>query len=207
MLLCLAGAALGLLIAKWGVEMTGTECPRRSTVHPGMEGDSLDGRALAFTLTAAVAAGILSGLAPAWQCSRPNLTDSLKEGGRGSSVGRGRHRLRNILVTAEISMAVVLLVGASLMVRGFKNMVDTGTRLEPATLLEMRLALTDSKYHENFQRTGFYQNVLARIGALPGVRGAAVVSAMPYSDHGGGRYFTIEGQPQDASMYRAACTR
>ena len=70
--------------------------------------------------------GILAGLAPAWQCSRPNLTDALKEGGRGGSAGGARHRLRNILVAAEVALAVVLLVGAGLMVRGFRKLVENG---------------------------------------------------------------------------------
>ncbi len=209
-LLSLAGAALGLLIGKWGLMAIKNGMPPEIERYiVGWKSMQLDSRALAFTLAAAVAAGILSGLAPAWQCSRPNLTDSLKEGGRGSSVGRGRHRLRNILVTAEIALAVVLLVGAGLMVRGFKTLVDTGARLEPATLLELRLALTDKKYHEPFQRLSFYRDVLTRIQALPGVRNAAVVTAMPYSDHSSGRVFTIEGQTADPAnlpqgMYQVA---
>ena len=144
---------------------------------------------------AAVVSGILAGLAPAWQCSRPNLTDALKEGGRGGSTGGARHRLRNILVAAEVALAVVLLVGAGLMVRGFRTLVDNGERLEPATLLTMRLALTDNKYHEPYQRTAFYRDVLDRIRVLPGVRSATAVSALPYSDHSSGRGFTIEGRP------------
>ncbi len=209
-LLSLAGAALGLLIGKWGLTVIKNGMPPEIERYIiGWKSMQLDSRALAFTLAAAVAAGILSGLAPAWQCSRPNLTDSLKEGGRGSSVGRGRHRLRNILVTAEIALAVVLLVGAGLMVRGFKTMVDTGARLEPATLLQLRLALTDNKYHEPFQRLSFYRDVLTRIQALPGVRDAAVVAAMPYSDHSNGRIFAIEGQTVDPAsppqaMYQVA---
>ena len=87
----------------------------------GWKDMDLDGRALLFTLAAAVASGVLAGLAPAWQCSRPNLSDALKEGGRGGTAGKSRHRLRNILVAAEIALAVVLLVGAGLMVRGFRR--------------------------------------------------------------------------------------
>ncbi len=209
-LLSLAGAVLGLLVGKWGLTLIKNGMPAEIERYiVGWKSMQLDSRVLAFTLAVAVAAGILSGLAPAWQCSRPNLTDSLKEGGRGSSVGRGHHRLRNILVTAEIALAVVLLVGAGLMVRGFKTMVDMGARLEPATLLELRLALTDKKYHEPFQRLAFYRDVLTRIQALPGVRNAAVVTAMPYSDHSSGRVFTIEGQTADPAsppqaMYQVA---
>ena len=200
-LLSVAGAALGLLIGKWGLTVIKNNMPAEiERFIIGWRTMQLDTRALLFTLAAAVAAGILSGLAPAWQCSRPNLTDSLKEGGRGSSVGRGHHRLRNILVMGEIALAVVLLVGAGLMVRGFKSMVDAGTRLEPSTLLSMRLGLTDNKYHEPFRKAAFYREVLARIGSLPGVRSAAAVTAMPYSDHSNGRVFTIEGRVSDPQL-------
>jgi putative ABC transport system permease protein len=200
-MLSLGGAALGLLIGKWGMVVIKNGMPPEIQRYVlGWKDIQLDGRALAFTLLAAVAAGIISGLAPAWQCSRPNLTDALKEGGRGSSVGAGRQWLRNTLVTAEIALAVVLLVGAGLMVRGFKGMVDTGARLDPDTLLTLRLSLTDNKYPEPFQRAAFYRDVLARIRPLPGVRAAAAVTATPYSSHSNGRIFAIEGQTTDPAM-------
>ena len=165
--------------------------------------------ALAITMAAALASGILAGLAPAWQNSRPNLTDALREGGRGSSGSRRRHLLRNLLVGGEIALAVVLLVGASLMFRGFHNLLATGEKLDPSTMLTLRLALTDAKYHEPYQIAGFYRDVLARLNALPGVRSAAAVTSMPYSQHSNGRWFTIEGRPVDPNnqpqaMYQVA---
>jgi putative ABC transport system permease protein len=159
----------------------------------GWKNIQLDGRALLFTLAAAVAAGIIAGLAPAWNCSRPNLTDTLKEGGRGSSCG-GKHRLRGLLVASEIALAVVLLVGAGLMVRGFQMTLVAGSRLEPETLLTLRLEITANRYKEPHQIRAFYQAVLERLGALPGVRSTAIVTAIPYSQHSSGRTFTIEGR-------------
>ena len=209
-LLSVMGASLGLLVAKWGMSMIkGGMPPEIERYILGWKDIQMDGRTLAFTLLAAILSGILAGLAPAWQCSRPNLTDALKEGGRGGSTGGARHRLRNILVAAEIALAVVLLVGAGLMVRGFRTLVDHGTRMEPATLLTMRLELTDNKYHEPHQRVGFYRDVLARIASLPGVRSAAAVTALPYANHSNGRAFTIEGRPvepenQPNGMYQVA---
>ena len=208
-LLSVAGALFGLLIAKWGIGMMRGGMPAEIERYIlGWKDIQMDARTLLFTLIAAILSGILAGLAPAWQCSRPNLTDALKEGGRGGSTGGARHRLRNILVASEVALAVVLLVGAGLMVRGFRKLVESGERLEPATLLTMRLALTDNKYHEPHQRVAYYRDVLDRIRVLPGVRSAAAVTALPYSDHSNGRAFTIEGRPAEPDqlpngMYQA----
>jgi putative ABC transport system permease protein len=209
-LLAVAGAAVGLVVAKWGMNMIkGGMPPEIEQYILGWKDIQMDGRALFFTLLAAVLSGVVAGLAPAWQCSRPNLTDALKEGGRGGSSNRAHHRLRNILVAAEVTLAVVLLAGAGLMVRGFGSMVDNGQKLDPATLLTLRLAITDNKYHEPYQRAHFYDSLLQRISTLPGVRSAAAVSSMPYSNHSNFRDFSIEGRPVDrdkvpAGMYQLA---
>jgi putative ABC transport system permease protein len=190
------GASRGRVVAQLVTE----SLPEIERYILGWKDIQLDARTLLFTLAAAVLSGILAGLAPAWQCSRPNLTDALKEGGRGGSTGGARHRLRNILVASEVALAVVLLVGAGLMVRGFRKLVENGERLEPATLLTMRLAITDNKYHEPHQRIAFYRDVLDRIGALPGARSVAAVTALPYTGHSNGRDFTIEGRPAEADQ-------
>ena len=195
-LLALAGGVLGLAVAYWSLNLIRSGMPPEIQRYiVGWSDMRLDMRALAFTMTAALASGIIAGLAPAWQCTRPNLTDALREGGRSSSGSHRRHLLRNLLVGAEIALAVVLLVGASLMFRGFHNILATGERLEPSTLLTLRLGLTESKYKENYQIAGFYRDVVARLNALPGVRSAAAVTAMPYSNHSNWREFSIEGQP------------
>src|SRR6266481_3932334 len=105
-LLSLAGAAVGLLVASWGIEMIRAGMPAEVEKYiTGWKEIQLDARALAFTLSAAVLTGILAGMAPALQGSRPNLTDALREGGRGSSAGRARHRLRALLVASQITLA------------------------------------------------------------------------------------------------------
>jgi putative ABC transport system permease protein len=112
-------------------------------------------------------------------------------------------------VASEVALAVVLVEGASLMVRGFRSFIQSGAALEPSTLLTMRLAITDTRYHEKYQVADYYSQVLERIRALPGVRSAVAVSALPYSDHSSGRNFTIEGRPiepgdQPSGMYQVA---
>jgi putative ABC transport system permease protein len=194
-LLAVLGAGFGLVVARWSLNLIKNGMPPEiERFILGWRDMQLDGRALLFTLAAAVLSGILAGLVPAWQCSRPNLTETLKEGGRGSSAGHARHRLRHILVGAEVALAVVLLVGAGLMVRGFRAMVNYGTQMEPSRLLMMRLAVTENKYAEPHRQYGFYRDVLQRISVLPGVRSATAVTAMPFSHHGSGRSFTIEGR-------------
>jgi putative ABC transport system permease protein len=195
-LLSLSGAVLGLLIAQWGIRLLHYGMPPEVERYVlGFKDVQLNGRALLFTLGAALASGILAGVAPAWQSSQPNLTLALREGGRGTSSGRARQRLRNVLVAAEVALAAVLLVGAGLMVRGFRALVDNGNTIEPETLLTLRLALTDNKYREKPQIAEFYRQVLERVQALPGVRSATAATALPYSDHSEGRNFTIEDRP------------
>jgi putative ABC transport system permease protein len=209
-LLSTAGAALGLFIAQWGIRLLHLGMPPEVERYVlGFKDVQIDSRALLFTLLAALLSGILAGLAPAWQSSSPNLTDALREGGRGTSSGKARQRLRNVLVGGEVALAVVLLVGAGLMVRGFRALVDNGRTIEPDTLLTLRLAITESKYHEKPQIAGFYQQVLERIQALPGVRSATAVGALPYSGHSSGRNFMIEGRPLEPgdtpnAMYQVA---
>jgi putative ABC transport system permease protein len=163
----------------------------------GWKDISLDGRALAFTLAAAVLSGILAGLAPAWQGSRANVNDDLKEGGRSAATGRGKHHLRAVLVAVEIALAVVLLVGAGLMVRGFRTLAASGERYEPATMLALELEISDNKYRESYQQAAFYRQVLERTSAISGVRSAVAASSMPYNGQPPWRVFTIEGKPPE----------
>ena len=197
-LLSLAGAALGLLVASWGLELNRAGMPPEVEKHVlGFKDISLNGRALAFTRAAAVASGILAGLAPAWQGSRTNINEALKEGGRSGATGRGKHRLRAILVAAEIALAVVLLVGAGLMVRGFQTLAASGARYEPATMLALELEISEHKYREGYQQAAFYRQVLERTSAIPGVRSVVAAAALPYNGQPPWRVFTIEGKPPE----------
>jgi putative ABC transport system permease protein len=203
--LSLAGAALGLVIASWDIRAVLAGMPAEVAKYiPGWYDVRLDNRTLLFTLAAAVASGVLSGLAPAWQGTRSNLQEALKEGGRSTSAGRGRNRLRGVLVAAEIALSMVLLVGASLMIRGTGALLDKSRAFEPATLLTLRLAITENRYPTSDRQAAFYRQVLERTSAVPGVRTAFAVKAMPYSGHYYGRRFTIENRVPEPGNQPAA---
>jgi putative ABC transport system permease protein len=158
---------------------------------------SLDSNAFLFTLTIALFSGILSGIAPALLTSRTNVSETLKESGRGSSAGRARHRLRNALVVAEISLSLVLLVGAGLLVKNFTALINVNERYRPESLLTLNLRLPELQYTERPGRVTFHEQVLQRISTIPNVQSAAMVTYVPYSDGGGvsARPFSIEGRP------------
>src|SRR5579883_983782 len=197
-LLSLAGGLLGLAVASWGVDLiVGNMPPEVEKYISGWNEIRLDGRALGMTILLSLATGIVAGLMPAFQCSRPNLYETLKEGGRGTSPGRSRHRLRGMLVAAEIALAVVLLVGAGLMVRSFQSMSNQSVALEPAKLLTLRLAITPKKYGSKPSQAQFYERVLERVATVPGVQAVAGASSMPYTQHAWWRWVRVEGQPDD----------
>ncbi|MDE3194855.1 MAG: ABC transporter permease [Acidobacteriota bacterium] len=208
LLLSLAGGLLGILIASWGVATIHAGMPPRIAryVH-GWDEMGADWRTILFMLAAASASGLLAGILPAWQVSRADLARGLRDGGRSVSGGRGRRRLRAILVAAEVSLAVVLLVGGGLMVRGFQSLVNAANRLEPETVLALRLSLTETKYKDDFRVAAYYRTVLQRIAVQPGVKSVAIATALPYSDHSSGRSFTIEGhapiRPEPSARYQA----
>lgn len=198
LLLSAGGAALGLLLAQWEIHMILSHMPPDvAKFIAGWKTIRLDSNAFLFTLTIVVACGILSGMAPSLVASRANLADSLKESGRGSTSSRARGRLRGTLVVAEISLALVLLVGAGLLVKNFQGLLDVNEGYSPRTLLTMNVMLPDTQYAKDSARLAFHEQVLERLRGLPGVQSVALVTHVPYSEGGGvGTYdFSIEGRP------------
>ena len=205
MVLAGAGGALGLLLARWGLHFIRAGVPAELERYmPGLARLGLNRHVLEFTLTATLLSGILAGLLPAWRCSRPNLMESLKDGGISFGSGPGRHRLRAVLMGGEIALAMVLLAGAGLMVRAFQTLVGGSTTIRPATMLTLRLALTENKYRDDRQVAGFYRDVLERLAALPGVRSAVAVTALPYSRHWSMLPVTVEGRPVEPGKATSA---
>ncbi len=190
-LLAVSGGAAGLLLATWAVSWLVSLSP--DTI-PRVNEISVDPRVAGFTLLISVATGVLFGLAPALQVSRPDLTDALKESGR-TTAGLRRNRLRGALVVSEVALSLVLLVGAGLMIRSFAklNQVDPG--FNPARVLTLGVTLLPSKYPADEQVAQLYSQILERAAAAPGVVSAGAISELPLSGGNTSDYFTIEGRP------------
>ncbi len=208
LLLGFTGAAAAIVLGQWDVEMIRSNMPAEvGRFVSGWDKISLDGRTLLFTALLATLAGLMSGLAPALASSRPNLNEMLKEAVRGTSAGRSAGRLRSALLAGEIALALVLLVGAGLMVKGVHALIQVNQNLEPKSLLTMRLSLPEAKYKESRQIAAFYTQTLAALKTLPGVEAATLVTSVPYGDNDQSSRFAIEGRPAEVGELRTAQTQ
>ena len=187
-----AAAALGLLLALRGLDLIRSLIPAEIGVYlPGWNSMALDTRALAFTILLAVVSGVISGLLPALVASRTALNESLKEGGRTATGGRAR--LRSAFVVAEVSLSLVLIAGAGMMVKGFRAVAMVEKRMDPQSILRMRVSLPASRYGEERDRAAFYGHLLKRVEILPQVISVAAVTNVPYSSSSENGPFQIAG--------------
>ncbi len=192
LVLSVSGGVAGLVLAFWTVRLLFIALTDR--LH-GARGAALDLRVLAFTAALAVISGVLFGLVPALRSSRVNLVESLKEGGRGTR-GTRHHRLSDALVTAEVAIALVLLVGAGLLVRSMLRLyrVDPGFRTDK--ILVMTIDLTPSKYPKPGDQARYFREVIERIRALPGVQSIAASACVPFGQFSmSASGIEIEGRP------------
>jgi putative ABC transport system permease protein len=176
-LLALSGGALGLLVATWGsdalINLIPRDLPRLSEIN-------VDWWVLGFTLVVSFATGIFFGLAPALQAAKVELTEAMKESAR-SGVSRHRSRLRNTLVVAEVAIAVVLLVGAGLLLQSFSKLQNVTLGFETKNLLTASISLPDARYPKPHHSAQFYKQVVERIQGLPGIVGASAIVPQPLS--------------------------
>jgi putative ABC transport system permease protein len=157
---------------------------------------TIDAPVLAFTTAVAVATGLLFGLVPAIQSARPNLNETLRDGGsRGTSAGRARQRLRSSLVVGEVALSLVLLVGAALLIRSFVGMQSVKPGFDPSNLLTMRVTLTGPSYDSSYKRFAFWDRVLTQLDDKPGIVSAAITNNIPLGGSNNNSFFTIENQP------------
>ncbi len=191
LLLSLVGGALGLGVAMWSFDVLTALIPEGTSPSAGLH---LDGRMLLFTAAVSILTGVMFGLAPALTASRQELGEELKAGARaGAGVASGR--LRGALVVAEVALAFLLLTGAGLMVQAFVHVRSLDPGFRPENVLTARTSLPSPRYDEVARRNAFYEQVLTRVAALPGVVSAGYTSYLPLTNRGGTAGFTIEGRP------------
>jgi predicted permease len=192
LLLSLLGGGLGLLLAMWGVDLLVGLSPANI---PRLADTSLDPTVFLFTLAVSVLTGVVFGLAPALQASRLDLAESLKEGGRSGAEGARRNRLRSALVISEVAISLVLLVGAGLLLKSFRQLLNTDPGYSPERVLALTVALNTKKFADDDSRAAFFREALERVRALPGVESAAVTRLLPLGDSDIFNTFNIEGRP------------
>jgi len=192
-LLGLMGGVLGLVLGMVGVGLTLAIVP---VVIPFWIDFTIDGRVIVFLVFVSIATGLIFGMAPISQASRTNLTEALKEGGV-RSVSTSRHVLRNTLVVGEVTLALVLLVGAGLLIQGFLRLHDVEPGFEAERVLAMHISLPDSQYPEDEQREFFYRQTLERLEALPGVLTSGASATIPMGGSNWGNGYSVQDFPVD----------
>jgi len=194
--LALAGGALGLLLALWGVSALPALMPAGL---PRLETIPLDARVLTFTLLVSLVTGLVFGAAPLIEGSGLQLTEALKAGGRGMAGGSRSGRLRHILITGEIALSLVLVIGAGLLIKSFVRLTSVNPGFRAQHLITARISLPENQYREDRRIAAFFHDLVERAHAVPGVQSASVVSRLPLTGGPGGDPFSIEGRPYDVT--------
>jgi putative ABC transport system permease protein len=192
LLLAAGGGAIGLLVAKWGVDLLLSVGPGNL---PRLDQVKVDTFALAFTLAISALTGIASGLLPALQLSRTDLSAGLKDGGQNAAGSRSR--AMNALVVAEVALALVLLIGAGLLIRSFARLLEVEPGFASEKVLAMDLSLNEERFAN--RRQVFMEQLTARLATLPGVVAAGATTHLPLSGEDGGRSFTVAGDAAKAA--------
>jgi predicted permease len=179
LLLSMAGAAVATVIAEWGIAGLVASLPEGSL--PRIEEVGIDTTVLVFTVLIALSTGVICGLAPALRAFRTDLQESLKSGGRGSTAGRSEHRTRALLVISEVALALVLLVGAGLMLRTFQQLEAVDPGFDPHHLLTLEVAAGGKSYPTEPSRIRFFERLRPRLEALPGAESVSLINHLPVS--------------------------
>lgn len=191
LVLSAAGAALGLALAYWAVAAFVAMAPASV---PRLDQIRLDAVVLAFVAAVSIAAALVSGLVPAIRASRSDLSRTLRDGARGGG-GRERGRLRSVLVVAEVALALVVLVGAGLAVRGFQRLARIDPGFDPANVIAGRVDLPAARYGSDASWIGFHSDLARRLAAIPGVEAAALTNSLPLGGSGSESGILPEGRP------------
>jgi putative ABC transport system permease protein len=192
LLLALIGGVLGALIAAWGIDLLVT---LSSTNVPSTANVRIDATVMAFTLGMSLVTGLLFGVLPALRTVKLNLSDTLKEGGRSPGEGSLKNRTRSLLVVFESAVAVVLLIGAGLLVRSLVALTNTNPGFEANNVVTLRVDLPRTKYDKPEKTAGFYETLESRLSGLPGVETVGMITELPMSGQANDTPFTVEGRP------------
>jgi putative ABC transport system permease protein len=190
-LLAVLGAVGGLLIAWWGVDLLRVFGPQDV---PRISEIAINAPVWTFTFGVAVLSTLLFALIPALQVTRPNVSESLQEGGRGA-IGPESHRLRGLLVISQVALSLLLLAGAGLLIKSFANLRATKPGFDPSNAVTLHLVMPKVKYPDPEQHRQFFEQILPKLAAMPGVKAAAGAMPLPFSGNDRGSAFTILGQP------------
>ena len=190
-LLSILGAAGGLLLAGWGIDLLRVLGPQDV---PRISEITINAPVFAFTFVAAIFSTLVFALVPALQATRSNVNQSLQEGGRGA-VGPESHHLRRLLVITQVALSLLLLAGAGLLIKSFANLRAAKPGFEPSHALVAGLILPKAKYIEPEKNRQFFEQVLSKLAALPGVEAAGAAFPMPFSNNDSSSTFSILGQP------------
>ncbi|HEY3040833.1 MAG TPA: ABC transporter permease [Pyrinomonadaceae bacterium] len=191
-LLALVGGTVGALLAMWGVDLLVT---LSAGSIPPTAHVNIDATVLGFTLVISLLTGVLFGLAPALRTMKLNLSESLKEGGRSGSQGPQHNRTRSVLVVLESAVAVVLLIGAGLLIRSLIRLQSVSPGFDAQSVLTMRVDLPRQKYATPDKTTSFFTQLESSVGSLPGVEAVGFVTELPLSGQPNDMPFTVEGRP------------
>ena len=195
-LLALLGGVVALALARWGLDVLLTFVPPHLAALP----IALDWRAIAFTFVISVATGLLFGLVPAFRAAGEDPQDSLREGAGRTTAAAARSRLRSALVVAELSLSLVLLVGAGLLMRTVANLLGTDPGFDPGRVLSAEIWLSGPGFDSTAKIADFYRRLTDRLEAIPGVRSAAVAEAGSPLERGGNDWVTVDGRQGGASV-------
>jgi predicted permease len=190
MLLALIGGALGLFVA---YSVTNAVSKISTSSVPRVDTVSIDGGVLLFTLGISLVTGLFFGLFPAWHASRTDIGETMKEGGRSGTAGAGKKRVRSILVVAEVSISLVLLVGAGLMIKSFYRVLQADPGFNSTGVLTAQFSLPSSQYKDAAARRQFEKQLEAKLESIPGVQAAGLKQPLMGGSQTG---FMIEGQPK-----------
>lgn len=195
-LVAVLGGVAGLLLANWGVDLLRRDIPPFIIQHvAGLKNVKVDATVLALTFTAALFSGILAGLAPAWFVTRSNLQSALQKGERGSSSTSGHRPLRSALVVLEFALAGILLLGAVVMVQGFRALLNRQLGYDRTRVLTFRMHLPETQFRDSIRVRGHYDRVIQALEALPGVEAVGTVSSLPSAWGWNRTLYWGEGQP------------